>query len=242
MTLALVGDTVAVVAKGIFNPGIFSPSWLYANGVIGESDYDSAQIEGITPDVAKFVCGWLDVTVTRDALQLTTSDIVEFERLRDAMVAVLQLLPHVPLAAMGINRAAHFDVGGLDAWHTVGDRLAPKDIWSSTLVLAGMKSLTIWGVRPDNHGGRIHVTVEPSSTVRFGIYIGHNDHFDLVEVEDQPTRREDFTYQEQPGFDPSLDKRPLALLVLQEEWQESLNRAYKVMERVYSAAGNRGTA
>jgi hypothetical protein len=111
MMPAPVRDTANVVVKGIFNPGIFSPSWLHANGVIGTAEYNNAQIELITPDVAKFVCVWLDVTVTRDALQLATTEVVEFERLRDAVVAVLELIPHVPLAVMGINRSAHFDVG-----------------------------------------------------------------------------------------------------------------------------------
>lgn len=221
MALTLVQDAANVVVKGNFNPGIFSPSWLHANGVIGHGEHEDSKVEVITPDIAKFRCGWLDVTVTRDALQLATT--------------VLDLLPHVPLAVMGMNRSAHFEVGGVDAWHRVGDTLAPKSLWEDTLVLAGMKSITVWGVRPDRHSGRIQVTVEPSSVLTLGIYVAHNDHFDLFDVDSQPQSRDEFFSQERVPIEAKLQKRAAALSILRDEWFDSMKRALQVMNLVYRA-------
>jgi hypothetical protein len=220
---ALVQDTVNVVVKGSFNPGIFSPAWLRSNGVIGEGEHDNSVIELITQDIAKFRCVWLDVMVTRDTIQLGTDRVEEFERLRDAVVATLELLPHMPLAAMGINRIAHFDVGGVDGWHRVGDKLVPKQPWETALLLPGMKSVTLWGVRPDLHSGRIQVTVEPSSLLQLGIFVAHNDHFDLFDVESQPQERDEFFLQENTPLEARVDKGLSALSILRDEWLSPLS-------------------
>lgn len=237
MTLALVGDTANVVLKGPFNPGIFSPSWLFANGVIGAAEYNESAVEFITADVARFKCGWLSTTVTQGALQLETKDVDEFERLRDAVVAILNLLPHVPLGVMGINRSAHFEVGGVDAWHKVGDTLAPKSVWEPVLTLPGMKSVTLWGVRPDSHAGRIQVTVEPSSMIQLGVFVAHNDHFELIDVAEQPTSRDDESFRRAgTRVEPDLDKRLMALAILERDWVISFDRARKVMDNIFSIA------
>lgn len=177
----LIGDSVSVVVKGSFNPPLFSPAWLLSRGVIGTVEYDDSKVEIISPDVASFTCGWLMLAVTRD-IQLVTNEIDEFERLRDAMVAILRSMPHCPVGALGVNRDAHMEVGGEENWHRIGDLLAPKAVWEGALRLPGMKSLTLWGVRPDNEAGRQHVTIEPSNRLQYGIYASHNDHYDLQPV------------------------------------------------------------
>jgi hypothetical protein len=175
--------------------------------------------------------------VTRDTIQLGTDHVEEFERLRDAVVATLELLPHMPLAAMGINRNANFDVGGADAWHRVGDKLVPKQPWETALLLPGMKSVTLWGVRPDLHSGRIQVTVEPSSLLKLGIFVAHNDHFDLFDVESQPQERDEFFLQENATLEMRVDKQASALSILRNEWIDSIDRAYRIMHAVFSNAG-----
>lgn len=242
MVPALVLDTVNLVIKGSFNPALFSPAWLRANGIIGDAEHENAEVEVITQDVAQFKCVWLSVTVTREALQFGTDRVEEFERVRDATVATLELLPHVPLAVMGINRSAHFEVGGVEAWHRLGDTLAPKEMWEGALQLAGMKSVTLWGVRPDQHSGRVQVTVEPSSVVKFGIFVSQNDHFDLVDVEKQPETRDEFFEVQSAPLDATLEKRVPALSILRHELSESLKRASAVMMRVQSQAAMEGFA
>lgn len=229
----LVQDATNVVVKGPFNPGIFSPSWLYINGVIGSAEHENSKVSLITPDFAKFECVWLDVTITQDTLQMATARVDEFERLRDAVIATISLLPHVPVAVMGFNRSAHFDVGGVDEWHRVGDQLAPKGVWNDILKLPGMKSLTLWSVRPDTHSGRIQVTVEPSSILPVGIFVSHNDHYNLVSVESQPSTRDEFFSQGTVSVEPELGKREEAISLLQSDWTNSLDRAAVVMGQVY---------
>ena len=234
MTLALLADSATVVTKGRFNPGIFSPSWLLSEGIVGEGEYENAKLELITPDFTKFSCGWLSCTVTKDTLELSTTAVEEFERLRDAVIAIMRTLPHCPVSAMGVNRNAHFGVEGFEAWHRVGDALTPKEIWKGILDLPGMKSVTVWGVRPDNYAGRIHITVEPSSLVRFGIFVAHNDHFDLNLVDEQPHERSEFLIQDLKPQEATLEKRGLMMSILEDDWNNSMTRADKSMRRVYS--------
>jgi hypothetical protein len=234
MTLALLHDSATVVTKGRFNPGIFSPSWLFSEGIVGEGEYKNANLELITPDFAKFTCGWLGCTVTNDVLELSTTAVEEFERLRDAVIAITRTLPHCPVSAMGVNRNAHFAVDGFDAWHRVGDALTPKEIWKDILDLPGMKSVTVWGVRPDNYEGRIHITVEPSSMIKFGIFVAHNDHFDLNLVDEQPHERSDFLLRDLAPQEATVEKRGLMMSILEKEWNNSMARADKSMRRVSS--------
>ncbi len=234
-------DGMNVVVRGHFNPGIFSPAWLLAQAIIGPSEYADAEPNIITRDFASFRTGWLLCDVTADALQLRTTDLDEFERVRDVVVAVLRTLHHTPVGALGINREIHFPVRDLEAWHAVGDALAPKAVWENVLIAAGMRNITLWGVRPDDYMGRVQVQVEPSLRVPRAIYVSVNDHFGLHKRPPgfQETRNAAWEVTSEDNVEPTPDKLQVALDILLNDWATSLARAETVIECVARQAGQK---
>lgn len=231
-------ETVAVVVKGSFNPSIFSPLWLRQQGLIGSPELGEQDIDIITRDFASFRAGWLAVQVATDALQLATTDLEETERLRDVAVGILRTLEHTPIAAVGINREVHFRVDSLERWHEIGDILVPKEHWQDSLKLPGMRSVTIWGARPDEYAGRIQVQVEPSMRIPQAVFVGCNDHFDLVLAPSGPvvTRDQAWNLEAEPLI-PSADKIPVGIKVLSEEWMASMKRAEQYVQKVSRLGG-----
>ncbi|HEU5159523.1 MAG TPA: hypothetical protein VFU43_21175 [Streptosporangiaceae bacterium] len=228
-------DEVAVVLRGHFNPAIFSPAWLLAEGLISKTAYAEAELRVISSEIAIFETGWLKCNITRDLLQISTSEESDFERVRDVAVGILRALPQTPVGALGINREMHFLVQSLDQWHRIGDTLAPKEVWESVLKLPGMRGVNIWGVRPDNFAGRIQVDVQPSLRVSLGIYIRHNDHYGLSVVDAQPTTRAKiFPGDEQ--LEASIEKNPLAVKILIDNFETSMRSSRLVTERIAKLA------
>ena len=222
-----------VVVLGHFNPAIFSPGWLVANGLIGRLEGNDARPQAIVPQLSIFEVGWLRCEVTPDRMSIATQDPQEFERVRDVAAGVLGVLPHVPVSAVGINRYFHVALPDQRAWHKVGDALAPKGPWESVLALPGMQDVTVRGVRPDNYAGAIQVIVQPSSSVRSGLFILHNDHYVLREVSEQPKSRDDPKFQQAVTVDASADLIPMASKILNTCWSESMKRAGQVLEQLW---------
>jgi len=226
-------DGVSVVVKGLFNPAIFSPAWLLSQDLIGSSEYTEAQVDIISRDLAVFRAAWLSCQVTPDAMQISTNDPDEFERARDVAAGVLGVLHHTPIAAMGINREVHLLVPSASRWHGIGDILAPKAAWESALIMPGMRSVTMWGIRPDSYAGRVQVQVEPSLRMPRAVYVAHNDHYILARVDSQPTSREAPWYLEpELDLEPTADKLEVALSILADDWHSSLERANEVVSLI----------
>ena len=143
-TVELALDGVSVVVKGLFNAAIFSPAWLLAEGLIGKSEYGEADVELITREIASFTVGWLRCQVSPDALQLTTTEPEEFERVRDAAVGILNTRSHTPVAALGINREVHLPARDEAHYLAIGDALAPKKFWEPLVDLPATRTLTVW--------------------------------------------------------------------------------------------------
>lgn len=228
-------ESISIVLKGAFNPAIFSPAWMRSEKLIGETEYKAASVDLITRELTIFSTAWLRVQAQLDTLQISTVESDEYERARDVAIGILRSLPHTPVAALGINREVHFAVESPDQWHSIGDALAPKQFWESSLRVPGLRDLTIWGVRDDLHSGHVQVTFQPSQRIALGIFMTHNDHFNLSFVEAQPNRRIDNTFLP-PSTDASPDKVKVALSVLADEWEKSMDRAAKVFGAIASLA------
>jgi hypothetical protein len=230
----LARDLISVVVRGTFNPSIFSPAWMHAQDLVGDAEYAATNIEVIVPELAIFQMGWLRCQVTQQDLMVSTNEPEEFERVRDVVVSVLRILHHTPIRLMGVNRHCHFEVGSADEWHAIGDALAPKAPWENALRLPGMKSITIWGVRPDKQAGRIQVKVEPSNSVQpYGISIAYNDHYELVEVDEQPTNRDEFLQGARNIPPESSNKLTAAIDVLAGEWSGIMDRSEVAIKSVW---------
>lgn len=215
----LVVQGVNIVLCGNFNPAIFHPSWLSAEGLIRFQEAETAQIEIVHPDAATFNAEWLQIRVVRDRFQAGTVQEPYYEPLRDLVVGIFGLLRHTPMRALGINRDFHYRLESKGVWHTVGDRLAPKQDWEEVLGNPGMKSLVIEGKRPDNLAGYIQVKVGPSNRVEFGVYVEINDH-----------------YQLSPASETSASASE-TIDILSEHWAESMQRSLGISQKIADLGG-----
>jgi hypothetical protein len=178
-------EGLSIVLLGDFNPKIFQPAWFAAQEppLIPKLEAEDAKIEIIHPDVVVFEVEWFRLQVTRDRFFISTTQESRYEFLRDLVLGAFQLLQHTPVRAMGINKDVHWGVENEESWHEFGHRVAPKDVWSGILEKPGLLSLTMHGVRTDDHKGYINVKVEPSSQIQPGIYCSVNDHYEVKEPE-----------------------------------------------------------
>lgn len=225
-------DGTSIVILGGFNPPIFSPAWLRLHRLIGEEEADKAEIQVITPPIAVFSTDWVHVDVRRDRLTISTAMSQDVDRLRDLAVSVLQILPEVPVAALGINKDVHWRAASEASFHQFGDTLAPKQFWKRNMVLPGTAGMQIQGIRPDEWAGWINVIVQRSSMVSpCGIYAQVNDHFWLKKVERQPVTRDEFSELSENNLVPAAhrDLIPLALEILRDRWNSRLERSAAVI-------------
>jgi hypothetical protein len=150
-------EGLGIVLLGSFNPSIFHPEWMVRQGLLEAADVDSAAINIVHNEVASFRVAQIAIEVTRDRFEMVTTDATAFERLRDLLVGTFGRLSHTPVSAAAINRNTHYEMTSEAKWHALGHVLAPKEPWQSILSSPGTRSLTIEGVRPDEHAGAIRV-------------------------------------------------------------------------------------
>jgi len=67
-----------------------------------------------------------------------------------------------------------------------------------------MRRLVMKGARPDELKGAINVTVEPSTRVEFGVYLGINDHYE-------------------PEAGESVQDSGILMDILKESWKTSVS-------------------
>jgi len=227
-------EGLSVHVRGRFNPTIFSPSWFFIQSLVGTTELENSVIDAITSEFASFKMGWLRVQVTPDFLQLSTEAAEEFERLRDVAVGTLLALDDLEVAQLGLNRDFHISVESREALHRIGDTLTPKGIWDGVLGVAGMKDVTLWGVRPDLYAGRVHVTIQPSNVVEQSVFVLVNDHYNLRKVDKQLSSRSEIWHEDLDDGVPSGAKLKIALIILKTDWHNSLARAERLQQHVVS--------
>jgi hypothetical protein len=171
-------EGTSVVLVGSFNPSIFQPKWLSSKGIIQEAEGEDANIQIISPEISSFTAKWLEVQVTRNRFSASTTDAAHFEVLRDCVVSVFTLLEHTPVTQMGLNSDMHYRMSSIEEWHAVGHTLAPKELWNQLLESPGLETLVISGKRKGSAAKMVRVTVQSSTRVQPGIYIGTNEHFE----------------------------------------------------------------
>ncbi len=181
---------VDIILVGEFNPTIFSPQWFSANKLLREGTAESADVKVIHPDLTSFTADWVRLQVTRE--RFTAGSVqAPFAPLRDLVHRTFrEHLFHTPLRAFGINFSVHFLVDSSATRDHIGNTIAPLEPWGpwrERLDLdgrdGGMASLQMAQTRPEERaeGGRVNVTVEPSSRVGQasgrGVFVCVNDHF-----------------------------------------------------------------
>lgn len=228
----LASDNMAVVVLGEFAPLTITPQWLRKMDLIGEEDYDSYSIEIISSGATIVSFGSIQLKVVPETLQVTTDVAADVEVARDLAAGILLSKGSPEVSMMGINRTVHFEAP-LDGYHAIGDALAPKDVWGSTLHLPGMLNLGIRGVRDDGYGGSVNVQVQPSNVVLPGVFVSINDHYDLTYA-DTVSDRDSAEVLKEVVPQRSADKIPVAVKILTDGFSASRVRAQMIIDRVAS--------
>jgi hypothetical protein len=177
-TLKLEAVAVVVVAK--FKPIDLQPSWFVTRDfAFRPEEIARAQIEIVHPDVVSFIVGEVKVQIARDRFLVSSTHPPSYDLLRDLVLNSFSALNDAPVIALGINSEFHFLMDSEDAWHTVGHRVAPKELWAGLLDQPGTLSLSVQGARTDGLKGNVVVRLEPSTRFNPGVFVFVNDHYDL---------------------------------------------------------------
>lgn len=228
----IANESMNIVVRGPFAPGVFSPDWFRRNELVGESQLSDVQVFGISDEEAKLRLGWADFYASRDTLQFGTEQVEEFPRLRDLVVGTLEALPLHPVSVIGVNSATHTVLGRSEHLHRIGDVLAPKEPWNDVLSNPGLRSAVLWGSRDDGQRGRVAVTVEPSTIFEKAVYVSVNDHFDLaVETGPRQDRNTAFVFAGEL-IEPSIERRELLFDLLRDQWDAMVQRASAIHRSV----------
>lgn len=170
-------DHPSIILVGGFDPRRFQPQWFRAEKLLGECEAEHADIRIVHPDIADWSTEWFDLQVTANRFAVIAKVESRAESLRDLVVGTFGLLEQTVTTALGLNRTMHYDVGGEQNWHRVGDSLAPKELWRPHLTKRpGMRTLQIEETqRADGLTGKAVVTVQPSQKYKHGVYFDVNN-------------------------------------------------------------------
>lgn len=187
MSVRLEEDHPSIVIVGGFDPQRLHPQWFRAEGLLGKLEAQLATVGLVHPDVSDWQTDSMIVQITRDRFLAQAKVESAADALRDFVLGTLHLLDQTRCTALGLNRTMHFDVGGEENWHRIGDCLAPKDLWRGTLRnRPGMRSLQIEDLtRSDQLPGKVIVTVQPSQKYRHGVFFDVNN--EIVDASEAST-------------------------------------------------------
>jgi hypothetical protein len=129
-------------------------------------------------------------------------------------------LSHTPLRFMGINRNFHYNLDTENDWHALGHRLVPKQDWDHLLEKPGMQNVSVMGQRPDEFKGHVQVMVQPSTRIKYGIFIEVNDHYMLKDEKE-------------------IGGAETARIILSEKWNDSMTRSLKIAQTIATVGENK---
>ena len=171
-------DGLFVVLVGNFNPAIFQPAWLGNHRIASAPEVENAMIEIIRPELAAYSLGPFRFTVQLDRFQIETLQPDQGFRMIDLIGSIFGVLKETPIRQMGINRTMHFKMPSEDEWHTVGHRLAPKEIWKDIMDSPGTISVSVRGLRPGAESKYFQIRAEPSTQLTPGVFVQTTEHFE----------------------------------------------------------------
>lgn len=165
----------SIVLAGSFNPTIFQPQWFARQNLLPQAEADAAKILVLVPQICDFETERFRVQVTTERFAAFSKPDANPVPLRDLVLGTFFILEHTPVTAIGLNRHMHFELGTVEQWHALGDRLVPKEPWRDILKTGrpGMRTLVIEGMMDgseDPAGPKLTVKVEPSVQVKYGAF------------------------------------------------------------------------
>lgn len=228
--------TAALVAVGVFDVRLFTPTEFLGKEILTVADAASAQSITFLPgQISTFEIDALKITAETNRVQVETSA-PPYVRVADILSKALRDNPKVPskVAAIGINVHAYYVLESFEARDRLGRKLAPIECWgkwSKELKSAaafpptdrrhpGMMSIVMrLPMTEDRLGGWVDVKVEPSMRVKNSpeIFIAVNDHYDLGPEPDEKAHSDN----------------PLSLLDISDtRFDSSLQRADEIISSI----------
>ena len=185
-----------IVLLGSFNPAIFQPAWLVKHELIDEEEYEDVKLSLVHNELTEFRVKIGKIRVEPQRFQIVSKEEPFVESLDLVLGIFSNLLPHTPIAQVGINYSVHFALEAAEQRHRLGRALAPIEpwgVWGQTLDgevpdnRGGLRSLVMEEPRPNGRDiGHRRVHVEPSVRQnlvdpKVGVHMLVNDHFELKE-------------------------------------------------------------
>jgi len=208
---------IDVVFLGDFNPKIFSPAWLAAQGLIGEQESEASKVEIIHSDISIFSLSWCRAQITRDRFSMFTEQEAYFGILYDLIANIFRILEHTPIHSFGYNWGMHFLCDSENEWHSLGHYLVPQEPWRNIFKDSGMLKLEVVEKHQpeDPLEGKMQIRVEPSRRLRKGVLINVNEHY---EIQDK---------NKVSGCRPIMS-------IFEENWEKSKNNSEELIVKLLS--------
>jgi hypothetical protein len=180
-----VHQSLNIVVIGAFNPPIFQPAWLAAEGLIRPGDGEAAEVEIVHPEVTVFETEWMRCQVTRERFSMATQRESHYEPLRDLVASVFRLLRHTPTRVCGINHTEQLRFDNRDEFDALGWSLVPATNWEGVLDRPGVARLDEVGQRDDDRAGYVRAQLEQPLDGTLEMTAQVNDH---IEFSPTPTQ------------------------------------------------------
>lgn len=183
----------SIVLIGEFNPAMFHPEWFTKNDIISQEECDFAKSQTqsvpliVTSQLTMFKTSQLNVKIETKRFQVVCEK-EPFIIVKDFIVKTFERLGSFMIKAYGINYSAHYNVGSISTYQTIGDNLAPKKYWEHLLEKeisgderkSGLSSIQMQKIKEDGTG-TISVVLQPSICIKPGVFIGCNDHTNVLD-------------------------------------------------------------
>jgi hypothetical protein len=209
--------TVSLVFIGNFNPSIFQPYWFAHKQLIREKEAQEAKVELIHQDLVKWEINWMYFEVSKNRLEIRTTQEPYFEPIRDLAVSIFDLMREIPIQGFGINHLLYFALPDETRYFEFGNKLAPLSKWNGFLKNPKLFQLEIGEEkRDDGFKGQHRIRILPSNIempTPYGLLIHVHDHFDISS---------DFE-----------EKNKEIIAILREQWSISIKRAVSECEKIW---------
>lgn len=178
-----------MILAGSFNPSILSPHWMAREGILSQSEADSADLDVVHRNITRFAVSGLKFDINAERCQIF-AEAEPFVRLADIVGNMfLEKLPHTPLISLGINYFIHADLKDWKKRVRFGRMMAPIQPWGAFAEnfdsdvmdrVGGLLDLTMQAPRTDGFEGGVRVTLQPSNFVPngTGIFVQVNDAYE----------------------------------------------------------------
>lgn len=118
--------------------------------------------------------------VTRNRLELRTTQEPYFEPLKDLAVGIVKVLNETPIDSFGINHIRHYTLESEKQYYEFGNRIAPLSNWNS--IMKDPRLLTLEVLMNDTENGSVRLRIQPSDSLKDtknSIMTNINDHYSV---------------------------------------------------------------